>query len=337
VGIAHRKKEQGIRKESTQELRDSGTKELLKMNDMEQQIRNEKFREIELKKSMFNVKMFSLMKKQLFSLVMMLALVVLAGTSAWAQSGTLTNPIIQINGSAHTLHVDAHGTNTYSWVTSATIVDDFTSYTGNDTRTLSYTWSETATGSFTFDVTETDPSETCKTTTRRIHVLVIDFDIIAYWSTGGANIEADAAQMNACSEGTEANYGDDPANLAFGQEIDLGNTGSVAGDLSTMVGTAPMTEREITLEIQWNLGTSSFDPAGLVGSIGFTYSFDITNENGTFVSFNGIATNQNGTTYVDGDADADGADGPRAGAGGGTGEEDGVRRTGQHGRRSKEA
>ena len=42
---------------------------------MKQQITSEKFKKLELKKSMLNFKIFSLMKKQLFSLVILLAII----------------------------------------------------------------------------------------------------------------------------------------------------------------------------------------------------------------------------------------------------------------------
>lgn len=59
---------------------------------MKQEITSEKIKKLELKRSMLNFKIFSLMKKQLFSLVMLLALLIGAGASANAQNGSGLTP-----------------------------------------------------------------------------------------------------------------------------------------------------------------------------------------------------------------------------------------------------
>jgi hypothetical protein len=273
---------------------------------MEQQIRNENFREIELKKSMFNVKMFSLMKKQLFSLVMMLALVVLAGTSAWAQTGQQDDPFWHVNGSTHTLTVTANANSTFSWTASDPAA--LTAFTGTNTNVATITWSEDANGVYYFDVVETLTGagfQACQTTTRRVYVAVLDFDAYVFFSdNSGANIEANGALMTACGEGTTSNYGDVGPGTAFSQEVVIpGNAVGSAGDLSVQEGANPQTQRYVSVSIHWDtapVGQTFVAPDIL--SIGFDYSINLTDADGTFVSFNNVATATSGTTVVDGGA-----------------------------------
>jgi hypothetical protein len=265
---------------------------------MEQQIRNENFREIEFKKSMFNVKMFSLMKKQLFSLVMMLAIVVLASTSAWAQpNGTATNPFWHVNNSTHTLTVTANASSSFSWVASDPTA--LSSFTGDNTNSATITWDEDAAGIYYFDVTETDNTNACEQTIRRVYIGVLAFDIYAYFSdNAGGDIEGTGA-MAGCSEGTVANYGDIGPGDAFSQVVNIESSGT-AGDLSTQTGTSPRSVRYIALDLTWATPSTGTFTAPTVGSIQFDYALTLTDAEGTFHTFNGVAAST-GNTFVDGD------------------------------------
>ncbi len=84
---------------------------------MKQQITSEKFKKLELKKSMLNFKIFSLMKKQLFSLVILLAMV-LVGGNAFGQlndGSTPTNVRYIIQGSTATFSVTSTTESSYHW------------------------------------------------------------------------------------------------------------------------------------------------------------------------------------------------------------------------------
>lgn len=86
---------------------------------MKQEITSEKIKKLELKKSMLNFKIFSLMKKQLFSLVILLAMV-LVGGNAFGQTGiTRTTPYAMVVGSVgHYQVADAGGATaatTWAW------------------------------------------------------------------------------------------------------------------------------------------------------------------------------------------------------------------------------
>lgn len=238
------------------------------------------------------------MKKQLFSLVMMLALIVIAGTSAWAQpsNGTAALPYWHVNGSTHILSVVAVGSNTYAWTTDALPADVTMGATNSNSLTI--TWSETAAGAFYFDVTETEPApSTCAVTVRRVYVSVLAFDIYAYFSTNaGVDIEG-TAPMADCGAGTTVTYGDIPG-VAFSQTVNIEGSGT-AGDLSTQTGTVPRTQRYMSLALAWATPpTGTFTPPAYA-SIRFDYTISLTDVGGTFVSFNGAA-GVGGTTSVDG-------------------------------------
>ena len=252
--------------------------------------------------SMFNSKMFCLMKKHVYSLMMVLALMVFAGASAFAQAdGTDGNPYWHVTGSSHTLHVTANANSTFTWTSDATVGS-----TSSDALTamettgelINITWSEYAAGQYYFDVTETDNTNSCKQTIRRIYVNVLSFDVEAYFSDATGNIEADAAKMSACGEGTTPNYGNVGTSGAADAFDNLFNGN---GDLAAFTGTNPRTQRQITLVVHWIVPPAATTfTAPTIGSIEFTYALTLTDAEGTFNSFNGnTATGDNGE-YVDG-------------------------------------
>lgn len=247
---------------------------------------------------------------------MVLALVVLAGTSAMAQTGQKTDPYFHINGSTYKLGVTANTNSSFNWTKSfadgligSDDSDVLTSWSGNTTNEVTITWSDDAAGEYWFDVTETDNTNACKQTIRRIYINVIDFDVHVYFSDdAGANIESNTGLMSACGAGTVANYGDvlDETNkVAFSQEISIGGTGSVKGDLTTQTGTSPYTTRYVTMEIFWNIPEAAKEKftAPTIKSIAFDYSLALTDVNSTYVSFNGV-TDAAENTFI---SDADGA------------------------------
>jgi hypothetical protein len=149
---------------------------------MKQEITSEKKKELELefKKSMLNVKIFSLMKKQLFSLVMMLALIVIASTSAWAQgSGTLASPLTQITGSTHVFNVSSDaGAHTYTWTLRENTggTDPATHYSASAAAgAYTVTWTDLAGGVYYIQVV--DENGAGCSTTRRFYVTVFTFDV----------------------------------------------------------------------------------------------------------------------------------------------------------------
>jgi len=273
---------------------------------MKQEITSEKNKELELKskKSMLNFKNFSLMKKQLFSLVMMLALIVIAGTSAWAQSdGTSTNPYVHANGSSHTLTVLDNANSSFAWTTNAAAADVTLGATNGNT--LDIEWSETAAGSFWFDVTETNtaaPAMACQTTVRRVYIFIIDFDVRVYVSDVNGT-ELTLAGLTACGSGTTAFYGNvgtSPAADAFD------NVGGNAGALGTFDPGDASTIRYIGLAITWNTsslpGASTFTPPT---PDEMTFTYDVTTDAGTdFISLAGNA-GTTGTVTVPVTATAD--------------------------------
>jgi hypothetical protein len=158
---------------------------------MKQEITSEKKKELEFKKSMFNVKIFSLMKKQLFSLVMLLAIMVFAGTSAWAQTGYgVSTAVWHIPGSTHSVTVDAsHTGTTYAWVVESINCDSTVKATPSpvpvitaasaSTHTAVFTYPADASGMYRFRVTEqtTGTGDAGCSTIREFYTAVMNVDV----------------------------------------------------------------------------------------------------------------------------------------------------------------
>jgi hypothetical protein len=187
-------------------------------------------RELELKKSMLNVKFFSLMKKQLFSLVMLLALIVIAGTSVKAQDGlTFATPYSMVVGSVGSFNAaDAGGTTaatSWTWTVwdISTAVQAYATNGGAASNATEYRYvtslanlaagpSNTATcfinwlsapsqaGATMYAVQVITSNGTC-TTTRRFFVSVFDFNvsIVLCDATGATEYIANQATCNTWS------------------------------------------------------------------------------------------------------------------------------------------
>lgn len=233
--------------------------------------------------------MFSLMKKQFFTLVMMLAIVVLAGTSAMAQDGTLASPLFQINNSAHTFSVTAIAGTSYDWdVFHADNTDasaDVTSVSGSTSNTYGHTWGVGATGTYYVQVTQTSATGGC-TTVRRVYVTVVKFDVLVYVSdNAGLNLET-ATPYETCGAGTTANYGDIgtiPAATAFGQ--------TYANTLSSFTGNATYRSHAyVGFKITWDV-VAGFTPPAIDH---ISYVANVTSAPASdFVSIGGVASASN--------------------------------------------
>jgi len=168
---------------------------------MEQKFTKQKIEKIEFKKSMFNVKMFSLMKKQLFSFVIALALIVIAGTSAWAQDGlTVATAYWHMPGSTHGVQVDNHSGATYTWgITMAACdgteggaVEAGTSISsGSNTATITYS----ANASGVYRVTCTEAYGGCSTI-RQFYTAVMNVDVIVTSTLADGTTAAPASDCN---------------------------------------------------------------------------------------------------------------------------------------------
>jgi hypothetical protein len=280
---------------------------------MKQKITIEKNRELELKKTMLNFKNFSLMKKQLFSLVMMLALVVLAGTSARAQQigavNDATHGFVMVAGSTHDLSITpSQADNGFSWTlydisrAQACAVAQAT-MTNETTATATIAWTQNSIGQYYAQVVETRNGVLCANTTRRFYITIIDFDILVY-AADDAGERISGGSLLACGNGTTARYGDigtagsaDAFSNAFQNPTDI-----VPNALDTYTGTAaPRTVRYVGFQIIWNLGTTGVTPPA-VNNILVDYAVSVDDANGAsayvlntdFVSIDGN-TNATGT------------------------------------------
>jgi hypothetical protein len=174
---------------------------------MKQEITIRNTRELELKKSMLNFKFFSLMKKQLFSLVMLLALTVIAGTSAWAQDGLAPGSAVwHLANSTEVVTVTNHADFTYSWaITGSDCLGAPTALVGASiagaTNSATITYLATATGMYRITCTEIDP-EGCSTT-REFFTAIMTIDVAVIASD---NLGAAVADLTTCNDWT-ATYG----------------------------------------------------------------------------------------------------------------------------------
>ena len=237
---------------------------------------------------MFNVKMFSLMKKQLFSLVMMLALVVIAGSSAWAQGtgeGTLDDPNFEFAGSTRTFSLTSStpSSGSTSWqvytttatyeadAAATTAVCDPVSGTGTSFTTQ---WTADATGRYIVRVTE-ETSNSC-TTIRDFHVLIADFDVYVY----ACDIDGTIIP----SSGTLASCGINGSYNPFDNELagKTGNNTDADGSLDNFEGTDPYSVRYVAVEIS----SDNID----LSTLAYYWQFDFTITDDTNTDYVSTAT-----------------------------------------------
>jgi hypothetical protein len=263
------------------------------------------------------IKMFSLMKKQFFTLVMMLAIVVLAGTSAMAQIGIPTSADTHFTGSTHTYTVADHSAigNTYAWAIltasgSPTLVSgaaaDASHYSitgGNTSNAFTFEWTPAASGYYSIQVTESNEStrNSCSTV-RQYFVLVIDFDLHLFASTSaGVEISA-AADLATC--GSNGDY-----NPWFNNETDLTDNrtegdGSAANPYSVRYVTATLTSSTgidlASVDYRWYFpytitgGDDNYD----VSIVPYNHTAAVTVVNTTFNSGNVTVELESGATVA---------------------------------------
>lgn len=256
------------------------------------------------------------MKKQLFSFLMVLALVVLAGTSAMAQ----TDPIVDntnalrhtmITGSTHTFSVTpGNAANTINWLVwkegtpgAEATTADIVSYAQGAASSYQFTWAHSASGNYYVQYTETRPGDaSCAVTIRRFYIQVFDFDVEVFISDASGVKITGADNLAECGEGTVANYGDMPVAGASSTKA-FSNDFNSNGDLVNYKGESPRTTRYVSLKVTWNIPTGFTAPT--IGSMKFNYlTTSSAIANGDLITVNGSTTVDNGET-----SDAVNADG----------------------------
>lgn len=259
------------------------------------------------------------MKKQLFYLVLLLALIAGSARIGYAQIGSTaaendaTHRYIMVTGSTHTLTVarsnDANAIAWSVWTDVATPADvtntiaNVASYSGEDEESFQLTWARSAFGNYYIQVTETDADNAagCAVTTRRFFVTIIDFDIYVYASNADGS-EITGGGLDACGNGTTARYGDIGPGAAYS------NVFETDGDLITHVGvTAPQTVRYISFQIMWHVQSTAGTTVPSVTSVILDFNTDLVGGTGTasytentdLVTINGQNTSlATGTDFV---------------------------------------
>jgi hypothetical protein len=280
---------------------------------MKQKFTSEKNKYLENKnlknESMFNFKISCLMKKQFISLMMVLAMVILAGTSAMAQNdGDIpTQPAVHLPGSTHPVSITA-GTGTasnVSWTlyagTDATTVADGTHTTTSFPVTgesFNLVWTDLAAGAYYLEATETDNDPTCAVTKRGFHLCVLGFDATVYASDdAGAPLKGDA--LSSCSRANEyAVFMNDLGVFIDGSERTTGTDSDDNGSLTNYIGTNPRTTRHFSVSISFDDVPTGYnftapDLGSIVADIVTTSSSDLYSVNGT------TATDENSFTLDD--------------------------------------
>jgi hypothetical protein len=143
------------------------------------------------------------MKKQLFSLVMLLALVVLAGTSAMAQDGlSIETAIWHLAGSSHNLEVNEHTDFTYLWTIEAITCDGTTAsatttahVAPNNAFQTVLSYDTDASGIYRITLVETDGDNGCNTR-REFFTAVMSVDVTVIASDATINAAADLTTCN---------------------------------------------------------------------------------------------------------------------------------------------
>lgn len=219
-----------------------------------------KKKELENEKRMLNFKKCSLMKKQLFTLMMAFALIMGLSVSAWAQTvlptspveGSRGNPKIYITGATDSVSITRGALNsTVSWVLykgtshedpQATAADiDFnykatgdwdnaqTSSTGakGEPTYFHFKWTDTAAGQYYLEVTETDKETTngvtriCAETVRGYHIYILGFDVAIY-ASNAAGDTIDLVARQGCGG---------PTYPAFLNDVVMNVDGSIRTDI----------------------------------------------------------------------------------------------------------
>jgi hypothetical protein len=263
---------------------------------MKQKFTSEKNKYLENKnlknETMFNFKISCLMKKQLISLMMVLSMVILAGTSAMAQAtvvgditaaeGSPGNPKIYIAGSTGSLSVTDEIDHTYTWnfyagsdaSTAITTVGvgadamasgfDVSAATGTPAglatqagATANFTWTEAASGAFYATVTDLNTTTGCSTV-RAYHMGLIGFDVVVYASLDDG-VQQEGADLVGCGDGSTYPAFLNNVSLSvdgFSLRGDIMNTADtpapIDGDLSNVHGVNPRTIKYYTAALTFD-------------------------------------------------------------------------------------
>lgn len=231
---------------------------------MEKQITIEKQKKLK-NETMFNFKNVSLMKKQLFSLMMAFALVVGLSVSAWAQAGigTVAAPQLQFPGALRTFTItnDADRASA-TWSVydlsegedaDAADCDPLTG-TGNS---FAITWESTAVGNYYIQVVDVD-NNGCSTT-RRFYVTIANFDVNVYACTStGVRIPDGDAALNGCGNSIPYNAWDNDNATTSGLTF-TDDDASANGDLTDVHGTdgTALSRRYVAVEISSDIDLST--------------------------------------------------------------------------------
>jgi hypothetical protein len=261
--------------------------------------------------TMFNFKISCLMKKQFNYLMMVLAMVILAGTSAMAQDGlSVATAVWHLPGSTHGLSVaDGHTNTAFSWAVEsidcaeAAASETLPAFTGGSEATASatFTYPEDAAGIYRFTVTENTTGDGACSTTRQFFTAIMNIDVVVLASDNtGAEIAGLA--LSSCNDYTLLNGSD-----LVGNE----NTDDNTNSLGTWQEGTLYNERwvDVTLTVSDNTGCIPDEaPANAPVATDFAWQFDYTVAGTNFITpdnFIGMqaASNIDGTgnvTYTDG-------------------------------------
>jgi len=265
---------------------------------MKQKITIEKTKELE--NEVLTIKKFSLMKKHLFTLVMMLALFAFAGTSAWAQTslpaagtytlGSQSNAQVYLNGGSGVLSITSTGaTNTsVSWtmydaddnsVVTATndpvanptaVLDLRTNAAWTVTQTTAsyyFQFTDNAAGTYYVELTVTNTDHSCAETKRRFYIQVFGFDVEVY-ASNGSGVLATPAELADCSGNDYDAFMNDvlESSTAATPRTDLWNTATTPvpadGTLGAAYGNKEF-QRYYTARVSFSGVAATFDPATL--------------------------------------------------------------------------
>jgi hypothetical protein len=246
---------------------------------MEQEITSEKKKELELnlksKKSMFNVKIFSLMKKQLFSLVMVLALIVMAGTGALAQNTgwSQADAIWHLPGSSHVVQVESHVGSTYTWTIQAVTCAGVPGATttghvgGSTTNSETITYDETASGMYRITCDEDNGCHTI----REFFTSIMSIDVVAY-ASDAAGVTLGAGPLASCNDYALPTMNN--SNLVTNDVLEDG--GATSALFTAFHRNDRYNERYVTVRLDVTDGSGCAGIAGAPAADDFNWTFDYT-------------------------------------------------------------
>jgi hypothetical protein len=253
---------------------------------MKQKFTIENFGEfINLKSNFKNV---SLMKKQLFSLMMAFALVVGLSVSAFAQNTgwAVASPIWHLPGSTHGFAVADHTNSDYVWAISSVDCDGnagtgaaqtITAVSGSEHQ-ASVTYTDNASGLYRITVTESTTGDEECSTTREFFTAIMDINVVVI-ASDDSGTEITAGALTTCNDYVSIMGSD----LVGNEDADDGGN-----DLAANIDASLFNARyvNVTLDVADNTGCTV---AGQPTASDFAWQFDYT-------IADGLST---GTNFVD--------------------------------------